>query len=68
MIMPMEAPKKARKFLGTDRSRRGGSSLSIDTVLEKSRETSIVKARENALERLGFTEWKIWKLLHIEWG
>ena len=67
MIMPMEAATKGRKLLGMGESRRGGSSLSIETMLERSRESSIVKARKRTIEKLGLTEWKIWKLLHIEW-
>ncbi|MGA2109062.1 MAG: hypothetical protein ABSH25_15630 [Syntrophorhabdales bacterium] len=41
--------------------------MNIDTVLQRARETSIVEARKRAIERLGLTEWKIWKLLRIEW-
>jgi len=67
MIAPMKAAGKSRKFHGMDRSRRDGSSLSIETMLERSKETSVVEARKRTIEKLGLTEWKIWKLLHIEW-
>ncbi len=67
MIAPRNAARKGRKFHGMDRSRRDGSSLSIETMLERSKETSVVDARKRTIEKLGVTEWKIWKLLHIEW-
>jgi len=41
--------------------------LNIETVLQRARETSIIEARKRTIEKLGLTEWKIWKLLHIEW-
>jgi hypothetical protein len=63
----METATKGRKSLGMGVSRGGVSSLSIETMLERSRESSIVKARKRTIEKLGLTEWKIWKLLHIEW-
>jgi hypothetical protein len=67
MIAPMKAARKGRKFHEMDRSRRDGSSLSIDMMLERSKETGVVEARKRTIEKLGLTEWKIWKLLHIEW-
>jgi hypothetical protein len=63
----MEVSGRDRKLLRMGRSRTDGSSLNIDTVLQRARETSIVEARKRAIERLGLTEWKIWKLLRIEW-
>ena len=42
-------------------------SLSIDRLLEESKEKNIVELRKKRLERSGFTEWKIWKLLRIDW-
>ncbi len=67
MITPMEASRKSQKFHRIGRSRTEDFSLNIETVLERSREMSIVEARKRTIERLGFTEWKIWKLLRIEW-
>ena len=43
------------------------SSLSIDKLLEKSREERIVEARRQRIERLRLTEWRVWKVLHIDW-
>jgi len=63
----MKASRKGRKFHGTDRSRTDGVSLNIERILDRSRETSIVEARKRRIERLGLTEWRIWKLLRIEW-
>jgi hypothetical protein len=67
IITPMEASRKGRMFYGADRSRAHGVSLNIERILERSRERSIVEARKRRIERLGLTEWKIWKLLRIEW-
>ncbi len=50
------------------RTQRGSdSSLSIETVLERSREKDIIEARRHRIERLRVTEWRIWKLLRIDW-
>ncbi len=50
-----------------DRSRTDGSSLDIETMLERSREMNIIEARKRRIERLGLTGWRIWRLLGIEW-
>jgi hypothetical protein len=42
-------------------------SLSIKRLLEEAKEKNIVDLRKKRLERSGFTEWKIWKLLRIDW-
>ncbi|MGD0659955.1 MAG: hypothetical protein ABSD38_17990 [Syntrophorhabdales bacterium] len=42
-------------------------SLSIEKVLGRSREMGTTEARKQRIERLKVTEWKIWKLLGIEW-
>jgi len=67
VITPMEASGTDRKLLRIGLSQGDGSSLNIETVLQRARETNIVEARKRTLERLGFTEWKIWKFLRIEW-
>jgi hypothetical protein len=43
------------------------SFLDIEGLLEKSKDKSIIERREERLERLRFTEWRIWKLLGIIW-
>jgi hypothetical protein len=43
------------------------SSLSIEELLQKTKEKNIVDLRKKKLERSGFAEWKIWKLLRIDW-
>jgi hypothetical protein len=43
------------------------SSLNIERLLEEAKEKNIVDLRKKRLERSGFTEWKIWKLLRIDW-
>ena len=43
------------------------SSLSIEELLEETKEKNIVDLRKKRLERSGFEEWKIWKLLRIDW-
>ena len=48
-------------------SRKDDSSLSIERLLEELKEKNIVELRKRRLERSGFTEWKIWKLLRIDW-
>ena len=48
-------------------SGKSNFSLSIDRLLEEAKEKNIVDLRKKRLERSGFTEWKIWKLLRIEW-
>jgi hypothetical protein len=40
-------------------SRKGDSSLSIERLLEESKEKEIIDLRKERLERYGFTEWKI---------
>lgn len=67
MIAPLKAPGKDRRFGRITRHRKSDFSLNIDTVLRRSRESSIIEARKKKIERLGFTEWGIWKLLHIQW-
>jgi len=42
-------------------------SLSIEKVLERSREKSIIEARKQRIERLKVTKWRIWKLLGVTW-
>jgi hypothetical protein len=42
-------------------------SLSIEKVLKRSSEIGTIEARKQRIERLKVTEWKIWKLLGIEW-
>ena len=42
-------------------------SLSIEKVLKRSSEIGTIEARKQTIERLKVTEWKIWKLLGIEW-
>jgi hypothetical protein len=64
----LEIPGKDRRFGRVARRRRNGFSLNIEPVLRKSRETNIIEARKRKIEKLGFTEWGIWKLLHIQWG
>ena len=49
-------------FIGTT-----NCSLSIDELLEEARERNIVDLRRKWLERSGFAEWRIWKLLRIDW-
>jgi len=63
----METSRRDRKLLRMGWSRTDGPSLNIETVLQRARETSIIEARKRTIERLGLTEWKIWKLLRIEW-
>ena len=48
-------------------SGKGNFSLSIDRLLEEAKEKNIADLRKKRLERSGFTEWKIWKLLRIDW-
>jgi hypothetical protein len=48
-------------------SRKDNSSLSIERLLEESKEKNIVELRKKRLERSGFTRWRIWKLLRIDW-
>ena len=43
------------------------SSLSVDRLLEEAKEKNIVDLRKKRLERSGFAEWRIWKLLRIDW-
>ena len=43
------------------------SSLSIDKLLAKSKEEHIVEVRRQKIERLRLTEWRVWKLLRIDW-
>jgi len=43
------------------------SSLSIREVLNEAKETNVIDLRKERLERLKFTEWKIWKLLRVNW-
>ena len=50
------------RFSGKD-----NSSLSIERLLEEAKEKNIVDLRKKRLERSRFTEWKIWKLLRIDW-
>ena len=47
--------------------RKSNSSLSIERLLDEAKEKNIIDLRKKRLERSGFTEWKIWKLLRIEW-
>jgi hypothetical protein len=42
-------------------------SLSIEKVLERSREKRIIETRKQRIERLKVTKWKIWKLLGVTW-
>jgi hypothetical protein len=67
MITPEKGSKSARSLYRMGRSRKDGFSLNIETVLERSRESSIIEARKRKIERIGFTQWGIWKLLRIEW-
>ena len=48
-------------------SGKSNSSLNIERLLEEAKEKNIIDLRKKRLERSGFTEWKIWKLLRIEW-
>jgi len=48
-------------------SRKDNSSLSIERLLEESKEKNIVELRKKRLERSGFTGWRIWKLFRIGW-
>jgi hypothetical protein len=48
-------------------SGKSNFSLSIDRLLEEAKEKNIIDLRKKRLERSGFTEWKIWKLLRIDW-
>ena len=48
-------------------SKRSNSSLSIERLLEESREKNVVELRKTRLKRSGFAHWGIWKLLRIEW-
>jgi hypothetical protein len=48
--------------------KKRASSLSIERLLEKSKEKNVVYIRKKRLERLKFTEWRIWKLFRINWG
>jgi hypothetical protein len=61
------ASRRRRKSRDTVRSQNSPYVLSIDSMIERSRERSIIESRKNAIERLGLTEWRIWKFLHIEW-
>ncbi len=47
--------------------KKSNSSLSIQNLLEKSAEKNVIDLREKRLEWSGFTTWKIWKVLHINW-
>jgi hypothetical protein len=48
-------------------STKSDSSLSIEKLLEKSKEKDIVDLRKKRIEQSGFAEWRIWKLLRIDW-
>jgi hypothetical protein len=48
-------------------SRKDNSSLSIERLLEESKEKNIVELRKKRLERSKLAEWRIWKLLRISW-
>ena len=67
MISLMDAHGRGRKSLQAGRSKKDRLSLSIETALKRSREASIIEARKRKIERLGVTEWGIWKFLHIQW-
>jgi hypothetical protein len=47
--------------------KKSDSSLSIQGLLEKSAEKNIIDLRKKRLERSGFTTWRIWKFLRINW-
>jgi hypothetical protein len=67
MIAPLKASGKNRRFGRAARRQKGAPSLNIEYVLERSRASSIVEARKRKIEKIGFTEWGIWKFLRIEW-
>jgi hypothetical protein len=41
--------------------------LSVEKILERSREKGLIETRKQRLERLKMTDWKIWKLLGVTW-
>ena len=43
------------------------ASLSIDRLLEESKEKDTIERRRDRLERTKFPQWGIWKLLRINW-
>jgi hypothetical protein len=47
--------------------KKASSSLSIREVLKAFKEKDVVDLRKERLERLKFTEWRIWKFLQINW-
>jgi hypothetical protein len=47
--------------------KEGPYSLSIEEMLERSREKRIIEARKQRIERLKVTKWKIWKLVGVTW-
>ena len=49
------------------RIRRENNSLSVEKLLEKSKEEQIIEARRQRIEQLRFTEWRVWKLFRISW-
>jgi hypothetical protein len=62
--------KRLRKAGDSSMGRRpkeSGSSLSIKRLLEESKKKDTLDQRKRGLERSGFAEWRIWKLLRINW-
>jgi len=48
-------------------SGKSNSSLNIERLLEEAKEKNIIDLRKKRLERSGFTTWRIWKFLRINW-
>jgi hypothetical protein len=47
--------------------KKSDSSLSIERLLEESKEKDIVDLRKRRLEWSRFSKWRIWKLFRIDW-
>jgi hypothetical protein len=43
------------------------SSLSIERLLKETKEKNRIDLKKKRLEQSGFSAWKIWKLLRIDW-
>jgi len=48
-------------------SKDSDSSLSIERLLKESKEKHVLDQRKGGLARSKFAEWRIWKLLRINW-
>ena len=47
--------------------KKNNSSLNIQSLLDKSAGKYVIDLRKKRLERSGFTTWRIWKILGVNW-